>query len=313
MNRKLLVAGALAVVLCGGMACTRKMANFRRMQIDPATLRVRMDGEFLSLTPPNSDYYFRFIISSDRYTVDHYGPGAKVNYNEFMVDSDSVSTRTKYQVLLSGAYGTVYGKSTYFYGPQYKNDPGTEFLTVLYMNEIGCEPFQLVPALPPEQKLTLSAISVVRVLKALPEFLVVSANYAPDGHLESLHVNGAKGGNWVHSNEVAVLYPKLGVATMIGDRPATRQYFGLPAEFPVQTPHDPGKIFGHSEVASTLDVVNLHYDRNRWVSQDLFTVDNSRSTRFLTYNVTEEDRVLEPIDQMRAFGQFHDRSGSQVN
>jgi hypothetical protein len=272
-----------------------------------------MQDEFFWGTPPNTDYYFRFVISPERYTVDHFGLGAKVSYDSFMVGFDSLITRTKYQVLLSGPFGTVYAHTTYFYGPEYKGQ-STEFMTVLYMNGAGSEPFQLIPALPTTDNLPLSAISVVRIFQAPPEFLVVSANYAPDGYLESLHVNGAKHGDWVHSNEVAALYPRLEVATMIGDRPQTREHFGLPSQFPIQRyPGSSDKIFAKGETKSMLDVVNLHYDRNRWVRQDSFLPDGSHSTRFLTYAVTEEEKILEPIDKTRTFGLFPYVHGSPKN
>ncbi len=41
----------------------------------------------------------------------------------------------------------------------------------------------------------LSAITIVRVFRAPPEFMVVCATYGPDGHLFTLSVNGSKRGN----------------------------------------------------------------------------------------------------------------------
>src|SRR5258708_20234251 len=189
------------------------------MDIDPNTLKLRLENELPLTETPTSEYYFRFRIGDGRSTVDHFGAGGKVRYNAFFIGSDDVIyTKTKYQVLLSGSFGTVYAESTYFYPPFYKDQP-TQFFSSLYLNGPGSEPFQLVSALPKSETLHLSGISVIRVFHAPPEFLIVSAIYAPDSQLESLHVNGSKNGDWVHSNEVHTLYPDMDVATMIGDRP----------------------------------------------------------------------------------------------
>lgn len=42
--------------------------------------------------------------------------------------------------------------------------------------------------------------------------------------------------------------------------------------------------------------MNLHYDRSRWVRQDSSDATGKRSTRFLIYEVTEQDRALKPVD-----------------
>lgn len=299
----------LALMLLVGISCqiscTKRTANFGKMEIDPITMKLRLRNELPGPAPPASDYYFRFPISDGRYTIDHFGTGGKIRYNAFFVGADdTIYTKTKYQVLLSGPFGTVYAESTYFYPPFYKAQP-TQLFSVLYMNALGCEPFQLVSALPASDTLRLSAISVIRIFRAPPEFLVVSANYAPDGHLESLHVNGSKGGDWVHSNEIHGLYPDFEVATMIGDRPITRKHFGISAAFPVERYHrDPSDVFQQVELKSALDVVNFHYERNLWVRQDSFLPEGTAQTRYLTYVNTSEDRILETVESAPLFGQF---------
>jgi hypothetical protein len=309
-DKRARISPALAFVLLAGISCqiscAKHMANFRKMEIDPTTLKLRLRDELaLSPVPPTSEYYFRFLIGSGRYTVDHLGAGGRVRYNAFFVGADdTITTKTKYQVLLSGPFGTVYGESTYFYDSSHAAQP-TTFFTELYFNDLGSEPFQLVSALPAAKTLHLSAISVIRIFHAPPEFLVVSANYAPDGHLESMHVNGSKHGDWVHSNEVHSLYPELDVATLVGDRPKTREHFGIPAVFPVKEyQRNPSNIVRQVELKSALDIVNFHYERNLWVQQDSSLPDGTHKTRFLTYATTSEDETLEPIDGTRLFGQF---------
>lgn len=302
--KPVLVSVLLAGISCQ-ISCTRQMANFGKMEVNPTTLKLQLRDELPWPNPAASDYYFRFQISDGRYLVDHFGSGGKVRYNAFFVGADDVIyTKTKYQILLSGPFGTVYAESTYFYPPFYKDQP-TQFFSVLYMNGLGCEPFQLISALPASKTLRLSAISVIRIFPEPPGFLVVSANYAPDGHLESLHVNGSKHGDWVHSNEIHGLYPDLDVATMIGDRPKTRGRFGIPAVFPVRSyRHHQSDVFQQIDLKSALDVVNFHYERNLWVRQDFFLPEGPARTRYLTYVNTSEDRALESVDSAPLFGEF---------
>lgn len=303
------ISPVLAFVLIGSIscqiACAKKMVNYGTMEIDPNTLKVRLGDELPFSGSQRSDYYFRFQLPNGRYTVDHFAPGGKVRYDAFFVLADnSISTRSKYQILLSGPYGTVYAESTYFYDPSYHKQP-TTFESALYFNNLNSEPSQLVSALPAAENLRLSAISVIRVFQAPPEFLVISADYAPDGHLGRVHVNGSKHGDWVHSNEIRDLYPGLDVATGIGDWPKTRERFGIPKSFPVKEyQHKPSDVLSRVELKSALDVVNFHYDRNLWVQQDSSLPDGTNHTRFLTYVATREDRILQSIDSARPFGQI---------
>jgi len=291
------------------------MAWFGSMRVDPATLKMWVGDEVPEPKHPTSDYYFQFPYANGTYSVEHFGAGAqRTRYNFILVrPDDSLISRSKYQVLLAGKFGTVYGESTYFYDPMYKGQ-ANDFFTVAYFNSVGSEPFQIASSLPAGLNLSLDAVSLIRVFQAAPEFLIVSANYAPDGHLESLHVNGARHGDWVHSSELVRLYPGLGVATMIGDRPQTREYFGLPAAFPTQEYlHKPANVFARVNLIGVMDVVNLHYDRNRWVRQESFLPDGTRSVRFLTYVATDEDKALDPVDKSRMFGRFSYTSKPEQN
>jgi hypothetical protein len=305
------ISPVLALILLAGISCqlccARHMSNYGNMEIDPNTLKVQLRDELPFPGSPTSDYYFRFQLSSGRYTVDHFAPGGKIRYNAFFVNADdTISSKTKYQVLLSGPFGTVYAESDYFYDSYYKGQP-TAFSTVPYSNDLRSEPFQLASALPATENLRLSAITVVRIFHAPPEFLVVSANYSPDGRLETLYVNGAKHGDWVHSNEVRSLYPDLDVTTT-----RTRERFGIPAAFPVQEyQRSPADIFHPVKLSGALDVVNFHYERNRWVRQDSFLPDGTHQTRFLTYAKTHEDEILERIDSSRQFGEFLPTAGAR--
>jgi hypothetical protein len=84
---------------------------------------VGLSGDKLSAVPaPGSDYYFYLVnvTKPGRYTVEHRRAVGSLNYmyNSFFVEpGNSLATREKWQVLLSGPFGTVYAHSTYFYDP----------------------------------------------------------------------------------------------------------------------------------------------------------------------------------------------------
>src|ERR1700734_337355 len=107
LDKRARISPVLAFVLIGSIscqiACAKKMVNYGTMEIDPNTLKVRLGDELPLSGSPTSDYYFRFQLPNGRYTVDHFAPGGKVRYDAFFVLADnSISTRSKYQILLSG-------------------------------------------------------------------------------------------------------------------------------------------------------------------------------------------------------------------
>jgi hypothetical protein len=274
--------------------------NFQTIKIDSATLAMELDGPLPLVPPPDHDFYQRF--RGNTISVVHLGPnGSTIAYNAFDVDRvGKLITRGKTQVLSQGPYGTVFAQSTYYYAGQYNHQP-TDFHAELYFNEGSYEPAQQVEMI--NDVGALSAISVVRVFKAAPGYLVACATYDAAGRLLVISINGSKNGNWVHSNDVLALYPGLDVGTIYEDRPKTRQYFGLPENFPLsdylKAPHNIGE---RTELASFSDAVNLHYQRNRHVRQDVFNPDGSHKSHFLTYTITPEDRQLEAIDATMKFG-----------
>jgi hypothetical protein len=52
-----------------------------------------------------------------------------------------------------------------------------------------------------------------------------------------------------------------------------------------------------------LDAIHFHFNRNRWVQQDLETAGGPVESKFLEFAYTSEDAVLDPVDSKRAFGQ----------
>jgi hypothetical protein len=274
------------------------------MNVDPDTLGVSFSDRIWHEGPPEP-YYFLFHMSDGRLQVTHFaeGPAEKRDsYNFFFVGQDGrLIYREKSEQLLVGPFGTVFGKITYFYDKIYGGQP-TSLETALYYNDAAHETPKIRPALPAGAN-RLDGISVVRVLRGGPQYLVASANYAPDGRLESISVNGSKDGDWVHSNYVKPPDGSFGVGTMIGDRPETRMRFGLPAQFPIGSYSRPiDSVFSPTQYEIVLDAVNFHFNRSRWVKQDVAAASGAVETRFLEFSFTHEDDALNRIDSMRAFG-----------
>lgn len=97
--------------------------------------------------------------------------------------------------ILSGHYGAVYAVKTCFYNRPLQSGYSTVAVGS-YLNELGHEiPIEL-PA-PPRNLPPLTSVSLVRIFRTDPEYVIVSANYEPDGRLGSLHVDKTKGGDWV--------------------------------------------------------------------------------------------------------------------
>lgn len=290
----------VSVLVVTSVRCQHLLDNFLTMTIDPDTLTVKLDGLLPFLSSPSHDFYQR--SSGNTISIAHLGPdGSHISYNAFVVDPDgTLITRNKTQVLMQGLYGTVFAASTYYYGKQY-NHQSTDFHAELYFNEGSHEPAQQAEII--NEPGALSAVSVVRVFRAPPEFLVVCATYDTTGRLLVLSVNGSKNGDWVHSNEIQSLYPDLDVGTIYVDKRKTREYFGLPETFPIddylqKTQNEAQKV----ALASYSDTINLHYQRNRYMRQDVFRVDGSHATEFFKYTITPEDRQLEPVDDQIKFG-----------
>jgi hypothetical protein len=300
---KVYVCSFLLFILPLACGCTAATVNYRRMMIDPDSLRVSFSGQIRSGNPAEP-FYFLFHMSDGRLQVTHYAanPAEKPEiYNFFFVGPDGALVyREKRQQLMAGPFGRVYGKITYFYAAIYGNQPAS-LETALYTNNLAYETPKIEPSLPPEAG-RLDAISVARILRGGPEYLVASANYAADGSLVSISVNGSKAGDWVHSNDVQPADGSFRVGTIIGDHPTTRMHFGLPSRFPVDGYRlHAGSVFSSTPYEVVLDAIHFHFNRGRWVQQDLAPPGGPSERKFLEFAYTSDDAALDLVDSRRAF------------
>ena len=301
-----LIALLLISLLC--VCCGSQLGTFRRLEIDSSTLEAKWSEKVWSPQRDGKVFYQVWPVQRGRHSIDELvlpvGSKEQFRYNAFDLDSrNKLFTRSKYQELLTGPYGRVFAETTYHYADEYKGDNwATSFEAASYVADVPHEPSRTVDALPISLGLELSAISVIRVFRNGAEFVIASANYAHDGHFESINVSGSKNGEWLGNRFVIPGVEGIGHGEFYsGFKP--RQAFGLPKVFPVALyMAHPTPIFSTAILTSTLDVVNFHYNRNRWVRQDSY-VNGSVKTRFLEFQFTPADKALETIDRQRLFGE----------
>lgn len=271
-------------------------AYYRRMDIDPKSLRVMLADPISGSAEPSFPYFHKFVKHDGQYCLDHFSGERRIRYNAFNVSADdSLLSRTKYQELFSGPFGKIYAESTYGYSKE--REPHARFFVSSYANSIESEPAEIVKALVKPESLNLDAISVIRVFRAAPEYLVICASYGADGTLNTLAVNGAKNGDWVHSNEVKAQHGSEDVGIMFQGYEKSRARFGLPKQFPVQSYlQNGGDVLERIDMQQEMDIIQLHYNCNSQVRQDIVLKNAEQQTRrFLKFVVTEQDRVLDQL------------------
>jgi hypothetical protein len=267
--------------------------HFQTINIDTQTMTAELSGPFPGWSPPQAQYYTTFRSQVDL-GIDHYDGTKnmpyKVRYNAFSADFEKhLRGRSKLQELLSGPYGTVYAETKYVYG----KTKGSFFEVMLYANKAEHEPAQIVDELPKPTP-PLSAISLVRIFRAHPEYAVVTAVYDPQGKQQRASIFLSKGGDWFQDTD------PLRQETL-----AAIKNHGLPKRFPIPEYLKRQELeWQNVGKANPENVINFHYDYNRWVRQDAYDAAGKRTTRYLTYVVTPEDKMLEAIDRELPFDTY---------
>ena len=148
----------------------------------------------------------------------------------------------------------------------------------------------------------LSAISLVRVLRTHPEYGVVTAVYDRHGDLQRAGFFGSKGGDSFQQPDMEIAREHDELSTK---QPAAEERYGIPHRFPIADYLKLHQlVWKDTGKPNPSNIINLHYDYNRWVRQDMFDASGKRTTRYLTYVLTPEDKTLEPIDWAIPFGQY---------
>jgi hypothetical protein len=134
-------------------------------------------------------------------------------------------------------------------------------------------------------------LSLVRIYRSFPEYLVVAASYEQNGELGSLHIDGEKDGNWLHSNSV----PAAKEFDQLGGKgwDVARKRYGIPAQIDLQgylrSRHIP---IPAASLPQEVTFLNQHYGYNRFIRLDELSNGTVISSRFLQPSETDEEKIL---------------------
>ncbi len=295
--RRLRLAILIASLLAVNLSCGRPISQyFAKLEIS-ADLHL-VPSHPLSTEPGAGSFYFVFHTGTGLTEVSHLqqDPGAKSPTHLLFLETnrDQVLDRTvKSFQLLRGRFGTVYADKTCFF-----NRPTESSWSYVSVHSYFNAPTTEVPAelpRPPEKLPPLTSLSLVRIFRAFPEYLVVAGNYEPNGDLGSLHIDGAKDGNWVHSNFVPAAKDGFDVRIPKDRDLAALVRYGIPAHIDVQgylrSRHFP---LPTASLPQEKTVLNQHYGYNNLIRQDELNDGTVISSRLLQPLNTDEESVLNP-------------------
>jgi hypothetical protein len=234
-------------------------------------------------------------------TVDHIETRPSGRERLFYLEAgrnQALDRTVKMEKMLTGGYGTVYSVKTCFYASPLAR--GHNSVSVGANNngidEVPAEIAREPEALPP-----LTSVSLIRIFRTAPEYVVITGNYEPDGKLGSLNISGSKGGDRIPAFDGGeFVFPGLTA------QPArlAKQY-GIPAHIDVQGYlHSYRLTLPEVDVPQDIAAVDLHYGYDKVIRQDTLSDGAISSTRFLVPSVTSEEQILDPLCESR-FRQQH--------
>ena len=301
--RRIWLATLIAPLLGTNLSCGGEPISqyFAKLKVSPDFHLI--PSQPLSTEPSAGSFYVLFHTGTGLTEVDHFqrNPGAKSETRLLFLETNrsQVLDRTvKSFQLLRGRFGTVYADKTCFFNRP--TETNWSYVSVhSYFNASITE----VPAelqRPPEKLPPLTSLSLVRIFRAFPEYLVVAANYEPNGDLGSLHIDGAKNGDWIHPNFVpAAKDGSIQRLAKAWNLDILRRY-GIPAHIDVQgyirSRHFP---LPSASLPQEITVLNQHYGYNRLVRQDELNDGNVISSRLLKPSETDEENALNPQCESR--------------
>ncbi|MDQ2839783.1 MAG: hypothetical protein M3Y72_01825 [Acidobacteriota bacterium] len=269
------------------------MYYVERVEID-SLLHIHPIGP-RSLPEPNSGSYYFFFNGANLLSVDHYAKQPVKKKRERLLSlaatyPDFLLNRTvKQDEILKGPFGTLYSTKDCTY-----NSPLVKGSSVIYDASGGNgeeheTPTELITApkdLPPLTSLSLTRIFLGKpkvIILPASDYVVVSANYEPDGRLGGLHVNKAQGGD-----------NTSGDTGMFGM--GLEGTYGIPRRIDI-----PGYLGSRqltlppSTFADFADVAVEHYGYNKIIRVEELSNGVAANPRFFQPSVTPEERTLNPV------------------
>jgi hypothetical protein len=286
-SRSRLILLALSVLCC---SCQKTSYNVSGLHID-AQCHLIPIGKKSFDRPGSGSYYLFFHTATALTIVTHWAkkPGESDFHNVLYLETnkDKILDRTvKDDVILTGRFGTLIARKTCFYAR-----PVSEGWNGMQV-EIASNSYPSAHEIPSEvstpQKETppLTSLSLVRVFRAPPGFIVVSANYEINGTLGSLNVGEIVQGDLTPGSHTAV--------RPSSDDPDLKEY-GIPIHMDVQNYAGTGRLqLIPVPLPQETTIVILHYGFGKLMRHDALAGGAVTSSRFLQPGVTEEERVLNP-------------------
>lgn len=289
-----LAALASAFVLIGS-SCEPTNFNVNELRID-SDLHLIPVGHRTLRAPDGGSYYFFFHTGTGLTLVNHIDtrPSGRKRLMYLETGPNEVLLRTvKDEEILKGRYGTVYSTKTCFYSSPLAR--GYSSVSVGSGNNgIDEVPIELPNA--PEALPPLTSVSLIRIFRTAPEFVVVAGNYEPDGKMGGLQISGAKGGDratYVGGGDYA--FPGSTTQPV-----AIAKQYGIPARIDVQDYLRSRRLtLPVVDLAQEIVAVDLHYGYDKLIRQDTLSDGMISSSRFLLPSVTSEEKILAPLCESR--------------
>jgi hypothetical protein len=281
---------------------------FRELKIDSRLQLILTGGINLpSRQEPDGSYYAPFHGAWTT-SVDHFErkPGVVARERSLYLETgqDQVLDRTvKTDEILSGPFGTVNAVKECFYTRPIEKGFGSvsvEFNGNEKEHELPSEVPSPTKGLPP-----LTSLSLVRIFRTTPEYVIVSANYERDGSLGSVDFGSAKDGHpggAVPSGRAIYRTPDPQVNEIVrrGLDPELTKY-GIPAHIDVQK-YLVSRRMPLPAVALDQEKNVMHeiYGFGKLIRQDELKDGAIVASRWLQPSITEEEKeTLNPLCDAR--------------
>jgi hypothetical protein len=282
---------------------------FRDLKIDSGLHSILTGGINLpNFQEPNVGSYYAPFHGAWTTSVDHFerkaGAVARERSLYLETGQDQVLDRTvKTDEILRGPFGTVDAVKECFYTRPIENGFGS--VSVEFNgNDKEHELPSVVPS-PAEGLPPLTSLSLVRIFRTSPEYVIVSANYERDGSLGSLNFGSAKDGHpgGTGPSGTAIYRtpdPQVNEIVRKGLDPELTKY-GIPAHIDVQR-YLLSRQMPLPAVAldQEKNVMNEFYGFGKFIRQDELKDGAIVASRWLQPSVTEEEKeTLNPLCDAR--------------
>ena len=282
---------------------------FRELKIDSGLHLILTGGINLpNFQEPNVGSYYAPFHGAWTTSVDHFerkaGAAARERSLYLETGQDQVLDRTvKTDEILRGPFGTVDAVKECFYTRPIENGFGS--VSVEFNGNDKEHELPSVVTSPAEGLPPLTSLSLVRIFRTSPEYVIVSANYERDGSLGSLNFGSAKDGHpgGTGPSGTAIYRtpdPQVNEIVRKGLDPELTKY-GIPAHIDVQR-YLLSRQMPLPAVAldQEKNVMNEFYGFGKFIRQDELKDGAIVASRWLQPSVTEEEKeTLNPLCDAR--------------